>query len=468
MKLVAGVDSSTQSCKVLICDLETGQILRSGIASHPDKTEVDPASWLAALEEAISKAGGIEDVVGISIAGQQHGMVLLDESGEVLRPALLWNDTRSAQAAVDLITEVGAKHGTDGAIAWANLTGSVPVASFTVTKLRWVADHEPEIMKKAAAVCLPHDWLTWKLTGSKDVSDITTDRSDASGTGYFSSETNSYLMEILELAAGKKLIVPKVISNFEAAGKTTTGIPIGAGMGDNAAAAFGLSANIGEGVISLGTSGVVSVVSAKSTKDPTGLVAGFADGTGNHLPLACTLNGARVLDSTAKLLGLNHQQLSEAALAAPNGSNGLTMLPYFEGERTPNLPDATGSLYGLTGSSFTSSNIARAAVEGLLCSLADALDAISEVGAKVDSLKLVGGAARSKAVQDIAPEIFGLDVELPEPNEYVALGAARQAAAMQTGVAPEWKIKGSTLKSTGADLETRERYQKAKNSYIAS
>jgi xylulokinase len=468
MKLVAGVDSSTQSCKVLICDLETGQIIRSGIASHPDATEVDPARWLAALEEAIAKAGGIEDVVGISIAGQQHGMVLLDENGEVLRPALLWNDTRSAQSALDLITEVGAQQGIDGAIAWANLMGSVPVASFTVTKLRWVADHEPEIMKRAAAVCLPHDWLSWKLTGSNDVLAITTDRSDASGTGYFSSETNSYLTEILELAAGRKLITPKVIPNFEAAAQTSKAIPIASGMGDNAAAAFGLNATIGEGIISLGTSGVVSVVSGSSTKDPTGLVAGFADGTGNHLPLACTLNGARVLDSTGKLLGISHQQLSEAALDAPRGSNGLTMLPYFEGERTPNLPNATGSLYGLTGSNFTSSNIARATVEGLLCSLADALDAIIEAGAKVDSLKLVGGAARSKAIQHIAPEIFGLDVELPDPNEYVALGAARQAAAMVTGVAPEWKIRGTTLKSSGADIETRARYQRAKNSFISN
>ena len=467
MKLVAGVDSSTQSCKVVVCNAETGEVIRSGSAPHPDGTEVDPASWLQALEAAIAAAGGIDDVIGISIAGQQHGMVLLDEQGSVLRPALLWNDTRSAKAAGDLISELGRQTKKDGATAWAELTGSVPVASFTVTKLRWVAENEPAIMKKAAAVCLPHDWLTWKLSGSTDIHAITTDRSDASGTGYFSPESNSYLPEILELAIGKKLFTPKLISSFDFA-TTTSGIPIGSGMGDNAAAAFGLGANVGDGIVSLGTSGVVSVVSKTPSHDSTGLVAGFADGTGNFLPLACTLNGARVIDATEKLLGLSHQEFSNAALSAQRGSGGLTLLPYFEGERTPNLPDATGSLYGLTGSNLTKENVARATIEGLLCGLADALGAIRENGGEVKSLKLVGGAARNEAVQKIAPDLLGVPIELPEPNEYVAIGAARQAASLDSAVAPEWKTESKTLQVTNLDLETRARYLQAKISYISS
>ena len=467
MKLVAGIDSSTQSCKVVVCNADTGEVIRSGSVPHPDGTEVDPASWLQALESAIAAAGGIDDVVGISVAGQQHGMVLLDEQGSVLRPALLWNDTRSAKAAKNLISELGIQTKKDGATAWAELTGSVPVASFTVTKLRWVAENEPAIMKKAAAVCLPHDWLTWKLSGSTDIHAITTDRSDASGTGYFSPESNSYLPEILELAIGKKLLTPKLVSSFDVA-STTSGIPIGSGMGDNAAAAFGLGAKVGDGIVSLGTSGVVSVVSKKPSHDSTGLVAGFADGTGNFLPLACTLNGARVIDATAKLLGLSHQEFSNAALSAQRGSGGLTLLPYFEGERTPNLPDATGSLYGLTGSNLTKENVARATIEGLLCGLADALDAIRDNGGEVKSLKLVGGAARNEAVQKIAPDLLGVPIELPEPNEYVAIGAARQAASLDSAVTPEWRIDSRTLQVTNMDLETRARYQQAKISYISS
>jgi xylulokinase len=467
MKLVAGIDSSTQSCKVVVCNAETGEVIRSGSAPHPDGTEVDPASWLQALEAAIAAAGGIDDVIGISIAGQQHGMVLLDEQGSVLRPALLWNDTRSAKAAQDLISELGLQTKKDGATAWAELTGSVPVASFTVTKLRWVAENEPDIMKKAAAVCLPHDWLTWKLSGSTDIHDITTDRSDASGTGYFSPESNSYLPEILELAIGKKLFTPKLISSFDVA-TTTPGIPIGSGMGDNAAAAFGLSAKVGDGIVSLGTSGVVSVVSKKPSNDSTGLVAGFADGTGNFLPLACTLNGAKVIDATARLLGLSHQDFSNAALSAQRSSAGLSMLPYFEGERTPNLPDASGSLYGLTGSNLTKENVARATIEGLLCGLADALDAIRNNGGEIKSLKLVGGAARNEAVQKIAPDLLGVTIELPEPNEYVAIGAARQAASFERAVAPEWKTESKTLQVANLDLETRARYQQAKSSYISN
>ena len=466
MPLVAGVDSSTQSCKVVIAEHETGKILRTGSAKHPDGTEVDPKHWLSALEQAIEQAGGIKDVAAISIAGQQHGMVLLDEAGEVLRPALLWNDVRSAPQAERLIALLGDRQEGEGAKAWANLTGSVPVASFTVTKLLWVLENEPEIMDRAAAVCLPHDWLSWKLSGSKDIKDLTTDRSDASGTGYFSSELGNYLPEIIQLAAGKQLVVPRVLGIFEQAGTTTEGVLIGPGLGDNAAAAFGLGAGVGKAVLSLGTSGVVSVVANSITKDSSGLVAGFADGTGNYLPLACTLNGARVLDSTATLLGLSHEEFAKLALSSPKGANGLTMLPYFEGERTPNLPDASGSLYGITGENLTSANLARAAVEGLLCGLADAMEAITAQGVKVDSLTMVGGAGRNEAVQAIAPGIFGMDISLPEPAEYVAIGAARQAASVLSGEQAQWGSVPARVLSATVDLETRAKYQEVKQGYF--
>lgn len=468
MPLVAGVDSSTQSCKVVVCDADSGAIIRSATAKHPDGTEINPSHWLSALEEAIAKAGGLKDVAAISVGGQQHGMVLLDKNGEVIRDALLWNDTRSAPQAKSLIEELGSKRSQDGQIVWANEIGSVPVASFTATKLRWVKENEPDAMAKAAAVCLPHDWLSWKLSGSNSIQDLFTDRSDASGTGYWSSITDSYVPEILQLAAGKDLLLPKVVSAFEAAAKTSDGAGIGAGMGDNAAAAFGLGAELGDGVISLGTSGVVSAIAKTTTKDASGLVAGFADGTGHYLPLACTLNGARVIDSTARMLGVSHDELSELALAAPNGSGGLTMLPYFEGERTPNLPDATGSLYGITGDNLSKANIARAAIEGLLCGLADALDALTALGVEINSLKLVGGAAKNKAVQQLAPIIFGLPIELPPANEYVAIGAARQAASSLVGKAVNWQLNGTINLDGAKDSTTRQRYREVRESFIAS
>lgn len=467
MTLVAGIDSSTQSCKVVIVDADTGEIIRTASAKHPAGTEVDPSYWLSALEQAIEQAGGIDDVAAISIAGQQHGMVLLDSKGEVLRPALLWNDVRSASQSESLMQLLGDQLGVDGKKAFADLTGSVPLASFTVTKLRWVLENEPAIMEKAAAVCLPHDWLTWKLSGSKDIHDLTTDRSDASGTGYYSSSENKYLPEIIQLAASKQLLLPRVAGPFEKVGSTITGALIGPGMGDNAAAAFGLNAKLGQGILSLGTSGVVSIISATATTDATGLVAGFADGSGKQLPLACTLNGAKVIDSTAKALGLSHDEFAEAALASPAGANGLTMLPYFDGERTPNLPDASGSLLGITNQNLTPGNIARATIEGLLCGLADALDAITSQGIEVNSLVLVGGAGRNKAVQQIAPLIFGMDISLPDPAEYVAIGAARQAASVLAGQEIKWSTAKMVQLSGKADPKIRQQYSQAKKSYLA-
>ncbi|WP_246119434.1 FGGY family carbohydrate kinase, partial [Cellulomonas massiliensis] len=211
MALVAGIDSSTQSCKVVVRDAATGALVRSGRASHPDGTEVDPRHWWDALQAAIADAGGLDDVEAVSVGGQQHGMVVLDEDGEVIRPALLWNDTRSAQSALDLVDELG------GPQAWADACGSVLVASLTVTKLRWLRDHEPENAARVAAVALPHDWLTWRLagygpgSGREGLEALVTDRSDASGTGYWSPTTDDYRRDLLELALGHDAVLPRVL-----------------------------------------------------------------------------------------------------------------------------------------------------------------------------------------------------------------------------------------------------------------
>ncbi|WP_404289837.1 xylulokinase [Glutamicibacter arilaitensis] len=460
MQLVAGVDSSTQSCKVVIRDASSGALIRQGSARHPSGTEIDPEHWWTALQQAIAEAGGLEDVSAISVAGQQHGMVCLDADGAVIRPALLWNDTRSAGAARQLVEEFGAEY-------WARTIGTIPVASLTATKLLWLATEEPANAARSAAVCLPHDWLTWRLagfgpgSGAKGLAALRTDRSDASGTGYWSPSTGEYLPEVLERTLGHVPILPKVLGPLETGQLTSAGMVIGPGCGDNAGAGLGVNATLGTVVISVGTSGTVFTVAEKSTADRTGLVAGFADATGNYLPLACTLNASRVLDATAQLLQVDLPKLSALALAAPAGAGGLSLIPYFEGERTPNLPDATGSLHGITLENFTSENLARAAFEGIICSLADGLRALTDLGVLAERIVLVGGAARSAALQQIAANILGLPVSVPEPEEYVANGAARQAAGVLRGAMPQWQLSEKPAMASDSDAPVLRRYRQA-------
>jgi xylulokinase len=512
MTLVAGVDSSTQSCKIVIRHARTGALVRAGRAAHPPGTEVDPAAWWVALQQAITDAGGLGDVSALSVAAQQHGMIVLDADGRVIRPALLWNDTRSAQAALDLIYEVGASE-------FARRTGSVPVASITVTKLRWLRDTEPENAARVAAVALPHDWLTWRLRGFGPVgesplgpvlSELTTDRSDASGTGYWSPATNEYDFDLFEHALGHRAILPRVLGPGEAAGTTAAsppvpfdgespvlptdsgqkaaisanspsngtgtgaagtaaaaagaaagaaaagaaatgagagitapipaGIAIGPGAGDNAGAALGLGATAGDVIVSIGTSGTVFAVTEQQATDATGTIAGFADASGVFLPLVATLNAARVLDSIAGLLGGDHSELGRLALEAQPGAGGLVLQPYFEGERTPNLPHATASVFGMTLGSTTRPNLARAAIEGLLCGLADGLDAVRAQGVSAERILLIGGAAQNPAVQLIAAQVFDAPLVVPAPSEYVADGAAAQAAWVLSGERPAWPL----------------------------
>ncbi|MGO1928601.1 MAG: xylulokinase [Microbacterium gubbeenense] len=440
--LVAGVDSSTQSCKIIIREVSSGAVVRSGRASHPDGSEVDPAHWWRALSEAIADAGGIDDVSAWSIAGQQHGLVALDADGEVVRDSLLWNDTRSAEAAADLTEEVGAA-------SFAERTGLVPVASFTITKARWVADNEPELAQRIAAIALPHDWLTWRLRGygpagesdlGPDLSELITDRSDASGTGYFDATRGEYDRELLSLALRRDasdIVLPRVLAPAEWV-TDQTGRRVAPGAGDNAGAALGMGAVTGDIGVSIGTSGTVFAISSAPVRDPSGTVAGFADAAGGYLPIVTTLNAARVLDAVSRLLGVDHAELSDLALAAEPGSAGLVLQPWFEGERTPNRPDATATLFGMTLASTTRENLARSAIEGVLCSLGEGLDAMRALGVDAKRVLLTGGAAQSPAVQQIASEVFGVPVVVPDPGEYVARGASVQAAWALSGERPTW------------------------------
>ncbi|WP_349357083.1 xylulokinase [Cryobacterium sp. PH31-L1] len=454
-RVVVGVDSSTQSCKVVSVNADTGELLQLKSAPHPDGTSINPERWWEAFEQAggTDAASGAGNVLALGVSAQQHGMVALDDTGTPVHDALLWNDVRSAPQAKALTEQYGAA-------MWADEVGVVPVASFTITKLAWLHENRPELAARARQVLLPHDWLTWNILGRP--AEATTDRSDASGTGYFSVHSNEYRLDLLESALGRAARVPRVLGPSERAGVTSGGVIVSAGAGDNASAALGLGAADGDVIVSIGTSGTVFASTAAHIADASGSVAGFADAAGGQLPLLATINGARTLVATATMLDVDIERFGALALSAPIDADGLLMLPYLDGERTPNLPDATGSLTGMRRGNMRPENLAQASVLGLVCSLADALDSLRSQGVPVRQVILIGGGSQSPAVQKIAADVFGVPVLLPKPGEYVALGAARQAAWALDGEFPEWKREIATELTPSATrdwaVDVRARY----------
>ncbi len=461
--VVVGIDSSTQSTKVVRVDAATGEVLSLTSAPHPDGTSVNPERWW----EALVAAGGLDldGVAALAVGGQQHGMVALDASGAPVFDALLWNDTRSAPQAERLADAGPDPVAGGGRAAWAEEVGVVPVASFTVSKVAWLAEHHPELAERVAQVMLPHDWLTWRLLGA--TAEPTTDRSDASGTGYWSVRDGDYRPDILRSAIGHSVAVPRVLGPAERAGERD-GVVIGAGMGDNAGAALGLGLREGEVVVSIGTSATVFTSTDTRIVDPSGGIAGFADATGRQLPLLAMLNGARTLVATAAMLGVDLAEFDRLASSAAPDADGLTLVPYLDGERTPNLPEASGTLLGLRRENMTQAAVARAAVLGLLCGTADALDSLRSHGVPVTTVLLVGGGAQSRALQDAAADVLGVPVEVPVAAEYVALGAARQAAWVLSGAAepPHWERRLERRIEPAADRAwadgVRERYRAAR------
>jgi xylulokinase len=448
--LIAGVDCSTQSTKVVVVDSDTGEIVATGVARHSvtgtgGARETHPDIWWEALCLALGQTGLAGKIAAISVAGQQHGLVCLDASGRPLRPAMLWNDTRSASDAIDLIEALG------GPTSWAARIGVVPVASFTASKWAWVRRREPETASKTAAIRLPHDYLTEQLSGAG-----VTDRGDASGTGWWSVDTESYSTEVLGLP-GMQLpveVLPKVLRPDQAAGVTTSaaaaatglraGTLVGPGTGDNMGAALGLGLDAGTPVISLGTSGTAYLVSTTRTADPSGDVAGFADASGRFLPLAATLNCTLAVDRMAEWLGLDRDDVVP--------SHGVVTLPYFDGERTPNVPDASAAVLGLRHDTDPRS-ILMATYEGAVVGLLDALETIDRCSSGIDPgapLVLIGGGARSEVWRRVVQRLSGRAVSIPESTEFVAIGAAVQAAAAFGGetlreVSARWQTRAGTM-----------------------
>ncbi|MFC4613597.1 xylulokinase [Cellulomonas algicola] len=443
MGVVAGVDSSTQSCTVELRDAESGRLLGSGRSPHPPTSppvsEQDPADWWAAfglaLGHALSDAGlSARDVDAVSVAAQCHGLVLLDAQDRVLRPAKLWNDTTSSPQAAALVRDLGTA-------GWADAVGSVPTAAFTITKLAWVAQHEPALLDATALVLLPHDYLTYRLTGR-----AVTDRSEASGTGYYAAHEDRYLVDHLNrwVRAGLPwaTMLPSVLGPSEAAGTASTpdaralglrdDVVVGAGAGDQHAGALGIGLAPGQVLYSLGTSGVVMTTSPTPVHDATAWVDGVADAAGGWLPLVCTLNCAKVTDTVARLLGVDHSELTRLALAAPRRADRMVLAAYLDGERSPDRPDARGVLAGLR-SDTTREELALAAYEGVVLGLVRGHDAIRAAGATADGEVVVtGGGARSLAYRQVLADTLGAPVHTRDVDEATARGAAVQAAAVLT------------------------------------
>jgi xylulokinase len=457
--LVLGVDSSTQATKVEARDADTGELVAFGRAWHPTtsppRSEQAPSAWWEALRAAVEQLDVIPgDIAAVSVAGQQHGMVVLDAQDHVVHPAKLWNDTESAPDARWLIDQLAGAEA-----AWAEACGSVPVAAFTITKLSWLHRSEPDTWARVARVCLPHDWITWKLTR-----EFVTDRGDASGTGYFSAARDAYQLDLLALvdqAADWSTRLPRVLAPTEPAGETQafgSNAIVAAGTGDNMAAAIALALGPGDVAISLGTSGTVYAVSETATADASGAVAGFADATGRYLPLVCTLNATKVTDTVAGWLGVDHEGLDALALSAPPGAGGVVFVPYFDGERTPNRPGASGAVTGLR-TATTREYLARAAIEGVACGLLDGLDALTATGARTDgNIVLVGGGARSFAYQRVLADLSGRPVVVPDEPEHVAAGACIQAAAVLrardiTEVARAWDLARGAVVEPSVDVD---------------
>ncbi|TCL83129.1 MULTISPECIES: FGGY family carbohydrate kinase [unclassified Rathayibacter] len=464
--LIAGIDSSTQACKVTVRDLATGMRVREGKASHPPQTLVHPDAWWTALLTAVRRAGGLDDVLAISVSGQQHTPVFLDSTGAVVCESPLWNDTGSHAQMVTLNAEVGRDE-------WIRRTGLPITLSDTVVKLRWLRDTDPDAVRRTAAVAIVHDWLTWRLrgfgAGTGGLDALVTDRSEASGTAYWSGATNEYDRGLFEHAFGKTALLPEVLHPLATAGVTGPGIPgipaglpIGVGSGDNAAAALALGLDNGDAVLSLGTSGVVYTRSAVPVHDYAGYVCNYADATGEHLPLVATLNAARNFELAGGLLGCTYAELSDLALEAEPGAGGLTLLPYFEGERTPDLPHARGSLHQASLTNLTRPNFARAVIEGTLASQVEMLDALRDCGIRPQRLLLIGGAAQSPAVQQILTQMVDVPVVVPDLDEYVTKGAAMQAVAALSGSFPTWAAVSAELAPSALHPQIVEQHNAAK------
>jgi xylulokinase len=438
--LFVGVDSGTQSTKVLVVDGDDGEVLGSGTAPHeliaglpPGHLEQHPADWYAAFETALGHAmaaSGCDpsNVRAIGISGQQHGFVPLDAAGEVIRPAKLWCDTSTAPQCEAILSRVG------GLDRYIQLTGNGLPPGFTASKIAWLREVEPENYARLAAVLLPHDYLNYRLTGRKRM-----ECGDASGTALLDVRTRTWCADVMaaiddDLAQKLPGLMPADepwgVLQSDLADRWGMGhdVFVSPGGGDNMMSAIG-TGNVSDGVVtvSLGTSGTIFAYASKPVVDPRGEVAAFCDSTGGWLPLICTMNVTVATELTKDLFGMTMADLEASVGRVPVGSDGLLLIPYFEGERTPNVPSGTGVWFGANRHTHTPSHFARAAMEGATLGLNYGLQRLPELGVRGREIRLTGGGSNSRAWRQIAADVFGLPVVCLQQTEAAAFGAALQA-----------------------------------------
>lgn len=443
MPMVLGVASAATSTTVELRDVDDGRVFASGRAAYPDAVErpvdQDPNVWWQGLVEARQHAGGALGVAAVGVAAQQQGLVLLDADNRVLGPAMLVEDERAVGDVASLLAAFG------DTADWTVATGSIPDASFPVAKLAHLQVAEPRRFASIAKILAPHDWLTYRLSRR-----FVTDRGDASGTGYWSPRENAWRVDLLTLIDDAKdwsACLPRVAAPSEAAGDRE-GVLIAAGTGETMGAALGIALEPRDILVVLDGGATIGAVRERPTEDPSGAVAGFADATGRFLPQVHLRNGMNVIDAVARLLGVDRRQFDHLALGAPPGANGVTLVPSFEAGHRARRPDGGGGFLTGLGSDVTREDLARAAVEGMVCSLLDGLDALRAADVPVGGrISVIGPGARSHAVQRILADVSQRAVSVPQ-GEPVATGACVQAAAALANEAPERIAEGWGLAPT--------------------
>lgn len=434
-----GVDCGSQGTKAVVVDGEDGKVLGSGYVGYglieglpPGHREQHPSTWVEAMarsiKDALREATIKGEVVGMGVSGQQHGFVPLDDHGGVIRPAKLWNDTSTAEECRWLIEHLG------GVREVVKLTGNTILPGFTAGKILWLRRHEPENYTRLATVLLPHDYLNYWLTGR-----TTMEPGDASGTALMDVRTRQWRKEVIEIIDPTLFVkMPKIQASNEPSGTLRQvaaewlglpeGILVSSGGGDNMMGAIG-TGNTRPGIVtvSLGTSGTIYAYSGKPVVDPIGEAHAFCDSTGAWLPLACTMNVTVATEAVRSLLALSYRELEEAVEATPVGSNGVLLLPYLTGERTPNVPDGKGVLYGLTPENFNKGNLTRAAMEGATMGLNFGFNRLKEMGIEPSEVRLTGGGSRNGAWRRMCADVFGVETVCLRVDEGAAYGAALQA-----------------------------------------
>ncbi len=438
--LLIGIDSGTQSTKALVMDAKDGKVLGSGAAGYdlisdlgPGAKEQHPHSWVeataSAIRQALRQAKAVAaEVVGIGVSGQQHGFVPLDKAGEVIRPAKLWCDTSTAAECEEITDKLGGPRKTNKALGNAVLPG------FTASKILWLKNHEPKNFAKLATVLLPHDYLNFWLTGERVM-----EYGDASGTALLNVRSRRWsnpVIAAIDADLADKL--PKLISSDEPAGKLqaktaqslglNAGVLVSAGGGDNMMGAIG-TGNTREGIItaSFGTSGTIYACTNEPVIDPDGEIAAFCDSTNRWLPLLCTMNVTVATEMMRQDFGYTHEQFENKASKVAPGSSGLLLLPYLEGERTPNVPDGTGAMIGINTKTFSASHYCRAAMEGATLGMNYGLRRLAGLGVKAKQIRATGGGAKSKLWRQIMADVFNAEVVTLKVTEGAAFGAALQA-----------------------------------------